>query len=131
VEKWGATGESFACEESPVGSTLVVRQILAKVPEVDGIVTINEEALPFLASEFAPASREMPDDVSICGVVAAHRAMDVVPPISARDVPLAEMSRDALGMLVSRLGTRVEPEHKLTTPPLTVRASSGPARARE
>jgi DNA-binding LacI/PurR family transcriptional regulator len=131
VENWGATGESLACEESPVASTLAVRQILAKVPEVDGIVTINEEALPFRASEFARASREMPDDVSICSVVAAHRAMDVVPPISACDVPLAEMCRDAMGMLISRLGTRVEPEHRLITPPLTVRASSGPAQALE
>ncbi|MER7895498.1 substrate-binding domain-containing protein, partial [Streptomyces sp. NPDC096046] len=65
---------------------------------------------------------------SVTGVVASRWAETVTPPLTAADVPAEELGRRAVDLLVERLDQPGAPaRHHLLTPPVSLRASTGPA----
>ena len=73
----------------------------------------------------------MPRDFSITGVVAQHWAEDFRPPLTAADVPADEIGARAVELLRERIAEpNSTPRHLLIAPPISLRYSTGPARAR-
>jgi DNA-binding LacI/PurR family transcriptional regulator len=66
--------------------------------------------------------------MSVTGIAAVRWAEAVTPQLTAADVPTADMGRLAVDLLLERIATPGAPvRHHLLTPPLLVRASTGPA----
>ena len=73
----------------------------------------------------------VPRDFSITGVVAQHWAEDFRPPLTAADVPAHDMGARAVELLLERIATpEAHPRHVLIAPPISLRNTTGPARAR-
>jgi len=122
----GLSGEAFACDDNVYAAAACVREILERVPDVDGVISINEMSLPGLVPALSDAGRRVPDDVSVCAVAAAPLAHDSPVPLTTVDNPLAEMAERAVESLIARINGFKSPVHVLLAPPLTVRASSVP-----
>lgn len=70
----------------------------------------------------------MPRDFSVTGIVASRWAETVTPQLTAADVPAEEMGRLAVDLLVERLDDPdASPRNHLLVPPISLRASTGPA----
>ena len=120
----------IACEDSFNAARECVAQMLARVPDVDGIVTINEAALPGLMPALAEAGRRVPDDVSVSGLAMESIAAHTTPPLSSCDNPVAAMARTAVETLIARLRGREERTQILLASPLVARGTSLPRRRR-
>lgn len=123
LKRHGATGEALSCEDSVGASFAFVRRLLDRMPDVDGIVTINEEALPTLLPALNAAGRSVPGDVSVCGVALKHVAESLMPSLTACDLPLLEIGRIAVDRLMSKLAgeASVAGVGQLLRPPLVIR----------
>ena len=74
----------------------------------------------------------MPRDFSIAGVAARHWAEDFRPPLTAADVPAHEMGAHAVELLLERIAAPDIPHrHLLLAPPISLRATTGPAQLRD
>jgi DNA-binding LacI/PurR family transcriptional regulator len=115
------------CADYPAAGEACLEQLRDEHPDVTGIVTINEATLPGLQRAIERARIAVPADLSITGVVARHWAEDFRPPLTAADVP-TEMGTQAVELLLERIATpEPPPRHLLLTPPISLRASTGPA----
>jgi DNA-binding LacI/PurR family transcriptional regulator len=107
-----------------------VEQILHDDPATTALVTLNEAALGGIYRGLAAAGRHVPRDFSVTGVVAGRWAETVTPQLTAADVPAEQMGRLAVELLVERLDhPEAAPRHHLLAPPISLRASTGPAHA--
>ena len=125
----GLVGSDFSCADEAAGGEACIEQILAVRPEVTAVATINEAALPGIQRRLEALGRIVPKDFSIAGVAARHWAEDFRPPLTAADVPALEMGALAVELLLERIAAPDAPtRHVLLAPPISLRASSGPAR---
>jgi DNA-binding LacI/PurR family transcriptional regulator len=126
----GLTGVDLCCaDDAPAGEACLER-LREEHPDVTAIVTINEAALPGIQRALEQARVSVPRDLSITGVVARHWAEDFRPPLTAADVP-TEMGNHAVELLLERIATpEAPPRHLLLVPPISLRASTGPAPGR-
>lgn len=130
ITQRGLTGVDVCCADDPAAGEACLQRLRAEHPEVTAIVTINEAALPGIQRAIDNAGIAVPADLSITGVVARHWAEDFRPPLSAADVP-TEMGTHAIDLLLERIATpEAPPRHLLLTPPISLRASTGPAPSR-
>ncbi|MET9831560.1 LacI family DNA-binding transcriptional regulator [Streptomyces sp. NPDC006385] len=126
----GLTVRTYCCGDDAASGQACVARILHDDPETTALVTLNEAALGGLYRGLARAGRHVPRDFSVTGVVASRWAETVTPQLTAADVPAAEMGRLAVELLVERLDhPAAPPRHHLLTPPISLRASTGPAGA--
>jgi DNA-binding LacI/PurR family transcriptional regulator len=119
-------GVVVACDDNAYAATGCVRQILSEMPDVDGIVTINEMSLPGLVPALLEAGKRVPHDLSLCAVAAAPLAPGQLPLTTVAN-PLAEMATSAVDALIARINDpTIDHVHLLLAPALEVRASSLP-----
>ena len=114
--------------------TLIARCVhhLADLGHRD-IALINRSP-ELVAAGYGPAQRALeragvsvPRDFSLAGVAARHWAEDFRPPLTAADVPAVEMGGHAVDLLLERIAAPDAPlRHLLLTPPISLRASTGP-----
>jgi DNA-binding LacI/PurR family transcriptional regulator len=124
----GLTVRAYCCEDDAASGQLCVERILHDDPATTALVTLNEAAIGGLYRGLAAAGRHVPRDFSVTGVVAGHWAQTVTPQLTAADVPAGDMGRRAVELLVERLDhPDAPPRHHLLTPPISLRASTGPA----
>jgi DNA-binding LacI/PurR family transcriptional regulator len=124
----GLTVRTYCCGDDAAAGQTCVERILHDDPAVTALVTLNEAALGGLYRGLAQAGRLVPHDFSVTGVVAGRWAETVTPQLTAADVPAAELGRLAVDLLVERLDHPAgPPRHHLLTPPISLRASTGPA----
>ncbi|RAG86680.1 LacI family transcriptional regulator [Streptacidiphilus pinicola] len=128
VAERGIAGYAYLCGDDAASGRSVVERIRAEHPEVTGIATLNEAALPGVQHGLEDAGLRVPRDVSIVGVAAAQWAQDFRPPLTAADVPAQQMGAQAVELLVERIAAPdTIPRHILLTPPISLRSSSAPA----
>jgi DNA-binding LacI/PurR family transcriptional regulator len=126
----GLTGVDLCCGDDAASGLACLEQLGEDYPDVTAIVTINEAALPGIQRALERARITVPRDLSIAGVVARHWAEDFRPPLTAADVP-TEMGTHAVDLLLERIANPdAPPRSLLLTPPISLRASTGPAPAR-
>jgi DNA-binding LacI/PurR family transcriptional regulator len=128
VGELGLTGEVHHCGDDAASGQAVVARLLDRDPRTTAVVTLNEAALVGLYRGLGLAGRSVPGDFSVTGVAAARWAEAVTPMMTGADVPSGLMGRLAVELLLERLDApAAAPRQHLLTPPLTPRASTGPA----
>ena len=124
----GLTGAAYLCGDDALSGEGVIDRILTADPRTTALVTANEAALGGLYRGLAAHGRKIPLDFSVTGIAASRWASAVTPPLTAADVPAAEMGRIAVELLLELLQTPdAPPRHVLLTPPVSLRASAGSA----
>lgn len=123
----GLTVRTYSCGDDAPSGQGCVEQILHDDPDTTSLVTLNEAALGGLYRGLSRAGRHVPRDFSVTGVVASRWAETVTPQLTAANVPAEELGRRAVDLLVERLDhPDAPPRHHLLTPPISLRASTGP-----
>jgi DNA-binding LacI/PurR family transcriptional regulator len=126
----GLTGGHYPCDDDAASGQACVERILRDDPATTALVTLNEAALGGLYRGLAAAGRAVPGDFSVTGVALTHWAETVTPQLTAADVPATRLGQLAVELLVERLADPGKPpRHHLLTPPISLRASTGPVRA--
>jgi DNA-binding LacI/PurR family transcriptional regulator len=122
----GLVGHMVCCADEPSGSLACFEEIRGRWPEVTAAVTINEAALPSLPRALHRAGLEVPRDFSITGVIANRLAESFHPPLTAADVPAAELARLAVDLLIEQIADPdAAPRHALLQPVISLRSSTG------
>ncbi|MEV0819913.1 LacI family DNA-binding transcriptional regulator [Nonomuraea rubra] len=121
------TGKAFCCPDEATAGETSTAYLLAAHPQITGIVTINEAALPGMERALRRSGRAVPRQCSVIGVVGRHWAEEFHPPLTAADVPISDMAERAVGLLAERMAhTEAPVRHVLLTRPISLRASTGP-----
>ncbi|GAA3302239.1 LacI family DNA-binding transcriptional regulator [Dactylosporangium vinaceum] len=129
ITERGLAGVDVCCPDDAAGGEDCLERLLADHPEVTGLVTINEAALPGVQRALERAGLRVPRDFSIAGVAGRHWAEDFRPPLTAADVPAMEMGDEAVRLLQERIANpATPPRHILHAPPISLRSSTGPRR---
>jgi DNA-binding LacI/PurR family transcriptional regulator len=131
VAQRALTGVDVCCGDDPPAGEACVEELLATHPEVTAVVTINEAALPGMQRALDAAGLVVPRDFSVTGVAAQHWAEEFRPALTAADLPTHHMGADAVSLLLDSIATPdAPPRHRLYSPPVSLRASTGPAPCR-
>lgn len=126
----GVEGFELCCADHALAGDACVEEILRTHPEVTAAATINEAALPGVQRALERAGLDIPARFSIAGVAARHWAEQFHPQLTAADVPAAEMGAIAVQFLIERIAEpEAPPRQELLTPSISLRSSTGPARA--
>ncbi|MDG4825146.1 LacI family DNA-binding transcriptional regulator [Asanoa sp. WMMD1127] len=124
----GLTGVDVCCGDDAAAGEACVEQLLSAHPDVTAIATVNEAALPGIQRALDAAGVVVPRDFSVTGVAARHWAEDFRPALTAADLPMLEMGADAVALLLENIAApSTPPRHRLYRPPVSLRASTGPA----
>ncbi len=130
VAERGLHGVQACCADDAQAGQSCLRHLLAEHPELTSVATINEAAVSGMYRALAEAGLNVPRDFSITGVAAQHWAENLHPPLTAADVPADEMGARAVELLIQRIADPATAHrHLLLTPPISLRATTGPARA--
>lgn len=128
VRERNLQGIELLCGDDARSGQECITELLRTHPDVTALATINEAALPGIQRALDQAGRRIPQDFSLTGVVASHWAEDFRPPLTAADVPAAEMAAQALSLLTERISDpSTPPQHILMTPSITLRHSTAAA----
>lgn len=126
----GVEGSEFCCADHPLAGDACIEEMLRTRPEVTAVATTNEAALPGVERALARSGLDIPGRFSITGVAARHWAEQFHPQLTAADVPAVEMGATAVRFLIERIAEpQTPPKQELLTPPISLRDSTGPARA--
>lgn len=87
----------------------------------------NEAAVAHVMGLLPELGRQVPADVSVVGIGPDELAETVSPALSSVRIPAAELGRQAVTLLMSRLAGTATPAATLLAPELTARASTAPA----
>ncbi|MEV4313644.1 LacI family DNA-binding transcriptional regulator [Actinocrispum sp. NPDC049592] len=122
----GMTARTVCCADEPAAGLSCFEEIRTRWPGVTAAVTINEAALPGLQRALHNAGLVVPRDFSITGVIADRLAEEFHPPLTAADVPAAQMARIAVELLIERItDPSATPRHALLQPVISLRSSTG------
>jgi DNA-binding LacI/PurR family transcriptional regulator len=122
----GVAASVHPCEPSPAAVRATVEHLLAARPDLTGIVVHNEPALQPLLDALRALGRRVPGDISVVAVCPDEVAERASPPVSAVTIPVEEMGRQAVTLLMAKLEERDVPDATLLAPRLTPRASTAP-----
>lgn len=129
VEERGLIGVDVCCADDASAGELCVDQLLAASKQLTAIATINEAALLGIQRGLEKAGHIIPRTFSMVGVAARHWAEDCRPELTAADMPAADLGAEAVRLLLERISApQSTPRHLLLAPPISLRASTGPAR---
>jgi DNA-binding LacI/PurR family transcriptional regulator len=124
----GLDGIEVPCGDDARSGQECMTALLQSHPDLTAVTTINEAALPGIQRALSDTGLEVPYDFSITGVAARTWAEDFRPPLTAADVPAAEMAAQALSLLTERISDpSTPPQHILMTPSITLRHSTAAA----
>lgn len=126
VREHGVQGQSLPCDDNAHAAPGFVDDMLERMPDVDGVVSINEMSLPGLLPALASHGRKVPRDVSVCAVAMHPLGLDGPIKLTTVENPLAAMAERAVDSLVARVNGFESTVHVLLAPPLVPRESSVP-----
>jgi len=116
------------CESSHAGALAAVDRVLARSPDVTGLVVHNELALPAVIATLRERGRIVPDDISLVALCPLDVAVGQPLPLTSVDIPAETIGRIAVEMALARIGGGQPAETRLLAPVLTERLSTAPAR---
>jgi DNA-binding LacI/PurR family transcriptional regulator len=121
-------GIHTCCADDAQSGVSCVERLLDEHAGLTALATINEAAIPGMYHALARAGLAVPRDFSIMGVAARHWAENLHPPFTAADVPAGELGARAVEMLTQHIADPATPHrHVLLAPPISLRATTGPA----
>jgi DNA-binding LacI/PurR family transcriptional regulator len=121
-------GVDVCCADDAPAGEACVEYLREHHPRVTALVTVNEAALPGIQRGLERAGLRVPRDFSVAGVAARHWAEDFRPPMTAVDIPTENIGAQAVELLLERLAAvQVHPRQILHAPPVSLRATTGPA----
>ena len=127
----GIHGIDLECGDDARAGQECIAQLLHDHPRITAVATINEAALPGIQRGLEEANLALPRDFSLTGVVGRTWAEEFRPPLTAADVPARDMGAQAMDLLAERIADPTTPfRNILLAPPISLRASTGPARHR-
>ncbi|SHM86962.1 LacI family DNA-binding transcriptional regulator [Actinacidiphila paucisporea] len=130
IRERGMEGVEVMCGDDARSGQECVERLLRDRAGLTGITTINEAALPGIQRALADAGLAVPSDFSVTGVAGRPWAEDFRPPLTAADVPAQDMGEKAVSLLIERIAApQTPPRHILLSPPISLRSSTGAARA--
>ncbi|NES13620.1 MULTISPECIES: LacI family DNA-binding transcriptional regulator [Micromonospora] len=125
ADRFGVDAVALPCEEGPAAVRRDLESLLARHPDVTGVVVQNESAVGPVLATLPLLGRRVPQDVAVVAICpdqfAGQSGLTCVP------VPAEEVGRQAVTLLMRRLHDEPVPEVTLLEPRLTVRDSSAGA----
>jgi DNA-binding LacI/PurR family transcriptional regulator len=127
IQAGGLSGISKFCRPAPKAGFEAATEFLAEEPDLTALITINERAIPGIMQAIAEMDWHIPEDFSIVGLASSERMADMMtPPLTTYDIPVAELSRLGVELLIQQLEAEErEPLHELIPCRLSVRGSTG------
>jgi DNA-binding LacI/PurR family transcriptional regulator len=117
------------CDDSNEAGLACADELLATAPEVTAVLTINERALVALVGRFIDKGVAIPEQMSLLAVTSTRNATSCAVPISASDVPTAQMGEAAVTAMLAKLDNpQAPPSRRLFAPPYVDRGSVVPPR---
>ncbi len=123
----GVEAVTLPCEESAADVRRRVDVLFARHPDISGLVVQNEAAVGPVQAALAASGRRVPHDVSVVAVCPDQFAEHASPRLTSVPVPAEEIGRQAVALLMRKLGDEPAPEVTLLEPRLTVRDSTATA----
>ena len=107
------------------GGRECARRILAEHPDTTAILALNDDMAIGCLSELRAAGVRVPEQVSVTGFDDVAVAGDLSPALTTVRLPMSEMGRRCLSLVLKAPGTR--PRRQTMAAELVVRDSTGPA----
>jgi DNA-binding LacI/PurR family transcriptional regulator len=120
----GLRWASWPCDPAPEAVRATVAELLHQRPGLDGVVVHNEPVIPALLDAFRASGRRIPEDISVIVLSPDELAEEATPPLTSIAIPAAEVGRQAVRLLMSKLDGKETPAATLLAPQLTARAST-------
>lgn len=125
----GLTAAAQPCEETAAGVHRVLADLLARQPNLSGLVVHNEAAVGHVLTAVQTHGRRVPEDISVMAICPDEVAELATPELTSVLIPADEVGDQAVRLLMRKLVGEPVPDATLLGPRLTVRASTAPARA--
>jgi DNA-binding LacI/PurR family transcriptional regulator len=122
----GLTGSTLPCEPSPETVRATVETLLARHPDLTGVVVHNEPAVPLLLDAFDALGRGVPHDVSVVAIGPDDLAERAKPRLTSVGIPAEEIGRRAVELVAAKLNGDPVPAATLVPPVLVPRDSAAP-----
>ena len=119
----GARAAAQPCEATFEGVSRWLDDVLARMPDLTGLVVHNEAALAPLLTQLHSRGLEVPGDVSIVALCPEDVAAHAQVPLTAVELPTAEVGSRAVSMVMRLLDGDGTPETRLVEPTLVERRS--------
>lgn len=140
---WALKGYEKACEQFGLpnhwraadlktnDAARVVFRLLTECPEITAIVAPQEIGVPGLLKAIQSKGLRVPEDISIIALFDEGMSELITPPLSTISFPAEDMGHRAARILMDHMKGEVkDPQQVLLRPELTIRGSTGPAKAR-
>jgi DNA-binding LacI/PurR family transcriptional regulator len=112
------------CNHSYEAASDALDELFAQDPGITGLVVHNEAVLPALLSELRHRGLRVPGDLSVIAVCPETMGEQQSVALTTVAIPADEVGKQAVEMVVRRLGGHTTPEIRLLSPRLTVRDST-------
>jgi DNA-binding LacI/PurR family transcriptional regulator len=112
------------CEATAAGARKVAAELLAEHPDLTAVVVHNEPIVGPLLAAFREAGRSVPEDLSVVAICPDELAEHTMPALTSVAIPADEVGREAVRLLMAKLGGQTVPAATLLSPRLTSRAST-------
>jgi DNA-binding LacI/PurR family transcriptional regulator len=131
--KLAASGRKVAatvhpCEPTPLAAHAVVTRLLARHPDVSGLVVHNEAVVEPLLDALRIAGRRVPQDVSVVAICPDELAERALPGLTSVAIPAEEIGEQAIRLLMAKLDGGPVADATLLQPRLVERASTSKPR---
>ncbi|MFI5909802.1 LacI family DNA-binding transcriptional regulator [Dactylosporangium sp. NPDC051541] len=124
LRRRGLSGSTVPCEPSPDAVQAVAESLLARHPDLTGVVVHNEPAVPLLLDAFAALGRSVPHDISVVAIGPDDLAERSKPRLTSVGIPAEEIGRRAVELVAAKLDGRPVPDATLVEPLLVPRDSA-------
>ena len=117
------------CDGQPADVVRAVDGLLAKAPDLTGLIVYNERALPLVLDRLAGLGLKVPRDISVIAVCPDDEAERLSTPVTAVSLRVEDLARTAVRVLAGQVNGESVPSATILAPTLKVRDTTGPAPA--